>query len=599
MRKSQRVMIEDIERVLGSGGHLVAEAPTGFGKTITALYPAAKYAIKYGKRIIYMVRTNSQQQKVIEEAGKLGISAVALQGRSNMCPLSTLNEELKFGNAEELSLLCAKLKKDVLDGNEDACPYFSGFLSDAEPLLRFIKEGHTAEEVFHRGKELGVCPYEATKKMMEQATVVVMPYIYFLVDFMRNMILDSMKTDMSELILIVDEAHNFPEFARELISDTLSRESLERMERECINHGNRTYLSSQCADIAEYMVEAIYRLEKYGDEDILVPQYAFEEEVAKLMNVGINDISRLGTWLMEYGTEIREMKMKQRKLPRSYIYSVGYFLHFWHSTYSPDFLHIARIEENPKLEIFCLDPSRITEIVRNAYSTIHMSGTLVLENYRRIINLPEESTLVRYPSPFSPDNLLVLYAKDVTTRYSELEKNVERIAKHITEIMQIRRNTIVFFPSYSLMHRISEHVSGEFMMETRGVHATTAEMLMDFRQRGGTIFSVFGGKLSEGIDFPGEQLEIVVIAGIPYPKPTTRVKMLEKYFDYKFGNGWDFAFREPALIKMRQAIGRLIRSEKDRGVAVILDHRAAKFAETIPMKPTEKPSRDIYKFFQE
>ena len=96
---------------------------------------------------------------------------------------------------------------------------------------------------------------------------------------------------------------------------------------------------------------------------------------------------------------------------------------------------------------------------------------------------------------------------------------------------------------------------------------------------GATLFSVMGGRISEGMDFPAEQLEIALIVGIPYPKPTARQRGLQKYYDLKFGKGWEYTVKAPAARKMLQAIGRLIRDENDKGVAVILDKRAPRFKE--------------------
>jgi len=594
-------MIRDIEEVLSQSTHMVAEAPTGFGKTITSLYPTVKYAIAHDKKILYLVRTNSQEQKVIEECKSLGVSAVALQGRRNMCPLTNEREGMRGGNAEEISMLCSKLKKDVENGNTNACPYFANFLNDPEQLFNFIKEGHTAEEVYAKGIETEICPYETTKSAMKFATVVVAPYIYFLLPFMRNMLLDRMQCELHDLILIVDEAHNLPDFAREIVSDELSEESIERMETECLKYGNRVIRDVPCADVAEFLRETIYRLEKYvSDDEGLVPQYALEEELSELMHCGLNDIQKMAMEMVRYGMEIREMKMRKRELPRSYIYHAGNFLMYWKDTYSSDFIHLARLGENPKLEIFSLDPAHITDIIRNVHSSIHMSGTLILENYRATINLPESTKLVRYPSPFPPENLKIIYATDVTTRYAELQDNIEKLREYIENIISLHRNTVVFFPSYALMHRILEDMHISVDIESRKMaQDSLASMLQKFRMKGGTLFSVFGGRISEGLDFPGKQLEIVVIVGIPFPRPTPKVKMLEKYYDYKFGHGWDFAFREPALIKMRQAIGRLIRTENDRGIAVILDRRAAQFTEEIKMNPSKNICAEIQTFFNE
>jgi DNA excision repair protein ERCC-2 len=109
------------------------------------------------------------------------------------------------------------------------------------------------------------------------------------------------------------------------------------------------------------------------------------------------------------------------------------------------------------------------------------------------------------------------------------------------------------------------------------------ELVSDFKEHGdqdgdgAALFSVIGGRISEGMDFPAEQLEIAVIVGIPYPKPSARQRGLQRYYDVKFRKGWEYTVEAPTSRKLLQSIGRLIRNENDRGVAVILDRRATRF----------------------
>jgi DNA excision repair protein ERCC-2 len=113
------------------------------------------------------------------------------------------------------------------------------------------------------------------------------------------------------------------------------------------------------------------------------------------------------------------------------------------------------------------------------------------------------------------------------------------------------------------------------------------ELVSDFKGHGNqngesaALFSVIGGRISEGMDFPAEQLEIAIIVGIPYPKPTAKQRGLQRYYDLKFGKGWEYTVEAPTARKLLQSIGRLIRDEKDRGLAVILDHRASRFKKYI------------------
>ena len=126
------------------------------------------------------------------------------------------------------------------------------------------------------------------------------------------------------------------------------------------------------------------------------------------------------------------------------------------------------------------------------------------------------------------------------------------------------------------------------------------KVVSDFKLAPGRalLHAISGGRVSEGIDFPDRELEVAVLVGIPYPKPTAKQKALQYYYDIKFGKGWDYTVKAPTARRMLQAIGRLIRSEHDRGVAVILDRRAAQFKEYLPdLRETADPAMDVAAFW--
>ncbi len=600
-RKGQKDIVKDIEEALENRIHMVFEAPTGSGKTLATLYPAVKYAIKNNKKVIYLVHTNSQERQVIKEAKKLGIRAIALQGRANLCPLARERNELQHGSPDELALLCNKLKKDVIEGNENACIYYANYLKNGNDIRKIIEESPTAEEFFEKAMNLKICAYEAIKDALPDATVIVFPYIYFFFPFIRRGIMDKIGVPMQDIILIVDEAHNIPDFARELKSMELSVNSLENMEKEALDYGNPQVLGHSIADIAEFLKEAIYKMQKFvEDEEGIIPHYAFEEEVSNVFGISINDFDILAKDLIYYGEMVRENKVKHRKLPRSYMYHTGSFLYFWREAYSYEYIRLIKWGKTPSLEVYCLDPATVTDALLNVHSSIHLSGTLVPDEYKNIVALPDNTITKRYPSPFPKENLKILYVDDVTTKYGEVDENLTRIAKHLTKIISIGKNTAIFFPSYSLLSKIKELLDSKILSEERGMKTYSLfQMIENFKEKGGSILSVIGGRIFEGLDFPGKLLEIVVIVGIPYPKPTPKVKALQRYYDSKFGNGWGYVFRMPALIKMRQAIGRLIRSEEDRGIAIILDKRAASFKGDLPLEKVENLVKEIREFFKE
>jgi len=178
----------------------------------------------------------------------------------------------------------------------------------------------------------------------------------------------------------------------------------------------------------------------------------------------------------------------------------------------------------------------------------------------------------------------------VTTRYAQFNGNREMLEAYNKIICGIlgsnERNTMVFFPSYKIMSLLTEdvdpgdrHIRRDLFFERSGAsQRELLEQVHSFRDSpGGVYFSVIGGRVSEGMDFPGESLEIALLVGIPFPKPTARQRGLIRYYDIKTGNGWLFAVHAPTVRKMLQAVGRLIRSKEDSGVAVLLDIRARRF----------------------
>ena len=213
-----------------------------------------------------------------------------------------------------------------------------------------------------------------------------------------------------------------------------------------------------------------------------------------------------------------------------------------------------------------------------------------------------------YPSPFPPENRSIVYVDDVTTRYQDLNNNPairRRIEDYIVNLCNaVNKNTIVFFPSYRLMkemrgnieHRIIKRMYWEEQKNPRA----TNDALITFRRNGdGVFFSVMGGSVAEGIDFPGDELCFSIIVGLPYPPPSLEMKGMSAMFDARFGQGagWNFASETPMLRKIQQAIGRMIRTETDRGMAVVLDSRLSKYVKLLDAKLSKDPVRDAAAFF--
>ena len=628
-RKNQTAVMQTIKNTLSSRGDIVFESGTGSGKTICTLTSTIEYALENNKKIIYSTRTNAQQRQVILELREIRnknkdikekVFGVGIQGRANMCVRARDDPELAKGTSEELSKFCSNEKKKAKSSDRDkdkSCIYYRNFLDKekVETVKEWVKkELPTAEEFIEYCEKKELCPYEINRFLMRESPLVVVPYIYVFDLMIRNMLFDCLAVPEDDMILIVDEAHNLPDYIRDLFSAQLSMYMLNSCVIEAEKYGDPSMVDGRFSvsefgnilngivrDIRDTYVYGILeggiRREPVKNNDAFIPSHEFETEILSRLKITSKTLHDIIGDLIAYGEKIQEYRQKDGKLPRSYLHKLGLFLDFWISLEMDQYAKLvvdASGGKNPRIEAFCLDPSVGTDIIKDFHSSIHMSGTLEpLEEYRDSLGLSDNTELVGYPSPFPRENRKILFVSDVTTKYGEISKDdkiITRIQNHVTNICNtFPKNTMVFFPSFNVMSMFRNQVDldninrGIYFEEREMSQTALMELVSDFKERGNqngdgaTLFSVIGGRISEGIDFPAEQLEIAVIVGIPYPKPTARQRGLQRYYDLKFRKGWEYTVEAPTARKLLQSIGRLIRDEKDRGVAVILDRRATRF----------------------
>ncbi|MDH7507635.1 MAG: DEAD/DEAH box helicase family protein, partial [Candidatus Thermoplasmatota archaeon] len=225
--------MQNIKNALETKTDIVFESGTGSGKTICALSSTLEFALKNNKKIIYTTRTNAQQRQVIIELrairnkkNKEKIFGVGIQGRANMCALARTDPELSKGTSEELSRFCSNEKKKAKSNKKnDGCIYYKNSLDKIklEKTIQWVKkELPTAEEFIQYCEKKQLCPYEINKLLIRESTIVVCPFIYVFDLMIRNMLFDSLSVAEEDIILVVDEAHNLPEYIRELFSTELS-----------------------------------------------------------------------------------------------------------------------------------------------------------------------------------------------------------------------------------------------------------------------------------------------------------------------------------------------------------------------------------------
>lgn len=610
LRNYQRKTVDFIYRSLSSGIGAAVESPTGSGKTIMGLVSALKFRESNPDyRILYLTRTNSQQEQVLNELRGLkenmNIKALPFQGRGNLCTLYQEIEGSEDFNSESLSKFCSARKKKVMSGNRKACRFFNEGVRSEETAERIFRDLSTAEELYRYGKENEVCPYESLKAAMQKADIVVAPYAYFLNIPVAERFLSHWGVTRDRLIVVMDEAHNIPDLAREVSSFEITVKQINNAEKEAVEFGDIELMPRvRASDFTEMLRSGMLslvddRLE--GREDTRIRFDEFREYVMMTNSVNSEKFRNLIVYLNILGDDILAKKEDEGKVPRSRVHALSEKLQMWEDIDDDRYVAILSSRKEGAVEAFCLDPSLILSPLKES-KTIHMSGTLEpIEVYKNVTGFRELKHRT-IPYIFSDERRSVIYYEGVTTKYDEFDQNeVARMRGLISEIIStVRKNAIVFFPSYSTLDKVTEGgFDFPFLSERRGAsQVESMDMVMEYRRGGKPIMAVAGGKLSEGMNFPGKELELVIIAGIPYPRPDARQRSVYGYYEHLYRRGWEYSVTFPTLIKLKQEIGRLIRTEHDSGMAIILDKRASYFRSYIPfMKLSGDPVRDAMTFY--
>lgn len=613
-RPGQGELVRFISSVVDDGMSPVVEAGTGTGKTVSALAATLPTALERGMKVIYLTRTKSQQKQVIRESAAIGhdLLCVAIQGRTaSSCPMMRDDPELSSGTSEEISKLCSEYKRR--DNGECRCRFYANIEhTDIDEWVGRIRTEHPEPQEFARMcEDAELCPYEMMKYALPHADVIAASYPFVFVPPILARLVDWIGIPLHRTVIVVDEAHNLPDYLREVQTFEYSRHALDLAEKEAREWGDcEVHEGLTVTDIVGVLREVLgYAVREYLiEEDGILPPYFLEDELMSRLGTTSVNIMRIVQALEDIGDGIEERKKQRRKLPRSYIGGMGRFMRAWLTGAEDCHVRLVIGGDNPCFQSYCMDPSGAVDPLNACFASVHMSGTLEpLDAYIRDIGL-DRAVPKRLEGFFPKENLLTLYTDEVSMRYEDrfIESNYRRMRELLHDIVDsVRVNTAVFFPSYQFMDRMLEdgvaaELGREIWYERRDM---PYEELMDvfegFRtSEGSVLFCVTGGRISEGLDFPDRSLELAVIIGIPYPKPTAKMRAMTRYYDAKFGDGRLYVSIIPASRKMRQSIGRLIRSATDRGVAAILDRRAANVRDVDAMLSDDIPGA-VASFFSD
>lgn len=614
-RPGQEEFVAAIHRSQMEGGHLVAEAGTGTGKTVSALTASLTTTKTDHRRLVYATRTNSQQAQVVREHAALVASGqdpgllVPFMGRRQYCPLLRSDERFADGTAEELGRLCRDAKRKAQQQHdtgkpvEGACPNYLRLLQDGpEPVEALLRMGGLdGGELAARVEAAGSCTYEALKMLLPKADVVVLPLVFLLDDRLRQALQQWLGTGLDECHLVVDEAHHLPQAAREQHSPSLTSGSLIRAQKEAEDYADPVLAGSHLATtVLDAMLRAVHGLadEFVRDgEDGLVPPGALTEALLGQLRVPSPTLARIAADLVSWGENVREDKRSKGRLPRSHLGAVGGFLQGWLAIQDAPYVHLVTGGDNPALELFLLDPAPVLGWLGEFWSTTHMSGTLApLAEHAELCGLaPDRTATKSFPSPFDPSHLRLAALEGVHRRYEAIHRDptatVRQQEAAREALARMPGRTGLFFPSHKMLNDYLEegflHGIGrpEHMERAEMDNAQLGRLVDAFRRDprpGALLLGVLGGRLTEGLDYPGDAMEHMLLFGIPYPRPSARSQALIHHYDAKSGNGWMVAVHNPVGRTLRQAVGRLIRGPEDRGTALVLDERAVRFHDHLP-----------------
>jgi len=628
LRDSQGEMIVDGIAALGAGGFLLASAPTGIGKTAAALAAALDAARKSPepKVVMFLTGRQSQHRIVVDTVRRINerldsesvkVRLVDLIGQQGMC----INE-IRHEHRALFSRLCADKR-----GSRTCRPW----IGDTDLVRpRILRDPLHVDELVSlcegRDEELphGICPWKAARESAAHADVVVCDYNHVFVEAVRDSSLSAMGLDLEDTILVVDEAHNLPDRIRRGFERRITMKVIRDAIFEIEEHTERTQLEGASlegeeSDAKDSELDRLRRMKAAmrrlgdglprwfaeiegglagsigGDQNVSMTE--FIERVSGILSEDIEralDADTLVRMLQTIRVDIDENDDELEE--ETACTRLAILLQTCLKNHdSPAFalVHDKIGDEEHRLTTHLLDPGVVSEsLLEISSGAIMMSGTLFPpEMYYDLLKVPQDrvSIVKEYTSHFLSERRPVLIAKDVTSRYSDRgEENTARLRAHIHSVLKKAPGHVaVFAPSYAMLEQILLEdddwivKSRRMLQERPGASKEEMDRMVDNLHRlrreetPALLAGVLGGKLAEGVDYPGNILDAVVCIGMPLPPPSSRQEALRSYYEERYGKqrAWRYADSQPAINRLMQAIGRPIRKAADRALVVLLEKR--------------------------
>lgn len=554
-RPGQRPLAVATYRAVENQGRLFAQAPTGIGKTISALFPAIK-AMGQGhvEKIFYLTaktvgRTVAEKALDDLRAAGLKFKSLTLTARDKIC-----------------------FKPDGEDScDPEQCEFAIGYFDRVNDALEdiFQEDALTRTTIEEKAMQHRICPFEFSLDLSLWVDAVICDYNY--VFDPRAYLKRFFQDNAGNYAFLIDEAHNLVDRAREMFSAELYKTQVQGLRRAVAK--DHPKLGKRLDEVNKYFNKVRKLCD--GEDEAWIDQELPRELLSPLEKL----------------TREAEDVLK-RNLPSPYFQDL---IEFYFEVLG--FLRIAelfdahyttyaeKIGKDVRLKLFCIDPSeQIRQALKRGTSATFFSATLTpLDYFRDILGGEQGDKLLVLESPFPRDNLQLLVADHIGTTFKQRAHTYDEVAAAIAAATSQRPgNYLAFFPSYRYMEEVAEYFIAAYpqvqilVQETRMSEPAREAFLAGFasdNQETLVGFAVMGGIFGEGIDLVGERLVGAVVVGVGLPQICLERNLIRAYFDAQEIDGFNYSYTYPGMNRVLQAAGRVIRSAEDRGVVLLIDQR--------------------------
>ncbi len=554
-RPGQRTFAAQVYRAIRDGGHLFAEAPTGTGKTLATVFPSAKALPLIDGQIFYVTAKTPGRHAAEEALDQLRAAGARLRGIS-----LTAKRKICF----EAGATGCDLR---------TCPYALGYYDRCKPAVRELltHERIDREAIESVARDHTVCPFELSLDASNWTDFVIGDFNYVF-DPTARLVRHFENADRRHVVL-VDEAHNLVDRSRAMYSASLSTDDLDLKGARMSGTGaGRAHAAFRAA------VRALETaVDEAGPSELPARDYHAD---ATVHTARPDDLIAV---LRDSAGAIERFLTEQPDGADLSPWLEPWFNILTFLRAADGFDETCRTILGPaehRVTIFCADASaRLAINLNGLRSTIFFSATLSPGNYfRQLLGGAETDPTIALDSSFRGEQMPVtVLPHDVTFRNRAASRDVVANAV-IAHVTAHPGNHLVFTPSFAYLDELSDRLDSadiQHLTQTSGMDEVARDGFLEaFATAGQTVgLAVLGGIFSEGIDLPGDRVVGVTVIGIGLPRLSLERDILRQHFEQTHGQGFDFAYRFPGMQRVLQAVGRLIRSDTDRGAALLIDHR--------------------------